>query len=293
MSERLDAKTAVLGEAARVCGPGTVFATTTSGQSVTEIASLCGTMTRTVGLHLFPAVPTTAVEVVRTPLTERPVQEAVVDLARRLGHTPVGVADRPGFIGGALAMAYLNSAATMYEQRYASREDIDTAMTLGCGLPMGPLAQLDVMGLDVARDTLELLYERTGDRAYAPAPLLSHYVAAGLLGRKAGRGFYDYGSGGATVASSAVGSPSAEGGPSTVRPSRPRRSAPPPPRAARPRAPCARWAWWGPGRWARASPRCARGPATPRCSSRAATPRPRGRCWRSSGPWNGRSAGGR
>ncbi|MFI5967885.1 3-hydroxyacyl-CoA dehydrogenase family protein [Streptomyces asoensis] len=213
--ERLDAKTAVLGEAARVCGPGTVFATTTSGQSVTEIASLCGTMTRTVGLHLFPAVPTTAVEVVRTPLTERPVQEAVVDLARRLGHTPVGVADRPGFIGGALAMAYLNSAATMYEQRYASREDIDTAMTLGCGLPMGPLAQLDVMGLDVARDTLELLYERTGDRAYAPAPLLSHYVAAGLLGRKAGRGFYDYGSGGATVASSAVGSPSAEGGPST------------------------------------------------------------------------------
>jgi 3-hydroxybutyryl-CoA dehydrogenase len=204
--ERLDAKTAVLAEAVGVCGPETVFATTTSGHSVTEIASLCGTMTRTVGLHLFPAVPTTAVEVVSTPLTERAVRDAVVELARRLDHTPVQVADRPGFIGGALAMTYLNSAVTMYEQRYASREDIDTAMTLGCGLPLGPLAQLDVMGLDVARDTLELLYERTGDRAYAPAPLLSHYVAAGLLGRKTGRGFYDYGPGGVSPAS-AVGGP--------------------------------------------------------------------------------------
>ena len=193
--ERMNTKCEVLGHANNACPPGTVFATTTTGLAVTDIAFGSGRPSRTVGVHLFPPGPTdreTAVEVVGTPLTDGAVLTDVQALIRDLGHVPVSVPDRAGFVGGALTMAYLNDAATMYEQRYASRDGIDTAMTLGCGLPRGPLAQLDAIGLDVARDTLDALYERTGDRRFLPAPVLTHMVAAGLLGLKAGRGFYDY-----------------------------------------------------------------------------------------------------
>ncbi|MFI1303338.1 3-hydroxyacyl-CoA dehydrogenase family protein [Streptomyces sioyaensis] len=194
--ERMTTKCEVLGHANNACAPGTVFATTTTGLAVTDIAFGSGRPSRTVGLHLFPQGPmdrTTAVEVVGTPLTDGSVLTDVQALIRHLGQVPVSVPDRAGFVGGALTMAYLNDAATMYEQRYASRDGIDTAMKLGCGLPRGPLAHLDAIGLDVARDTLDALYERTGDRRFLPAPVLTHMVAAGLLGLKAGRGFYDYG----------------------------------------------------------------------------------------------------
>jgi 3-hydroxybutyryl-CoA dehydrogenase len=193
--ERLTAKCEVLGQANNVCAPGTVFATTTTGLAVTDIAFGSGRPSRTVGMHLFPqglSDRTTAVEVVSTPLTDGAVLTDVEALVRDLGQVPVSLPDRVGFAGGALTMAYLNDAATMYEQRYASRDGIDTAMRLGCGLPRGPLAHLDAIGLDVARDTLEALYERTGDRRFLPAPVLTHMVAAGLLGVKTGRGFYDY-----------------------------------------------------------------------------------------------------
>ncbi|ADI04498.1 3-hydroxybutyryl-CoA dehydrogenase [Streptomyces bingchenggensis BCW-1] len=210
--ERLETKIEVIDRASIVCGRDAVYATTTTGHAVTELASsLSWLMTHTVGLHLFPTPAATALEVVCTPITDAAVREDVVALVRSLELQPVLVHDRPGFIGGALTMAYLNSAVAMYEQRYASREDIDTAMTLGCGLPAGPLAQLDTIGLDVAHASLQALYERTGDRDYAPAPLLSHYVAAGLLGRKAGRGFYDY----------TVGSPAPAAAEHPAHPSRP------------------------------------------------------------------------
>ncbi len=198
--ERLETKRRLLARAHADCPPETVFATTTTGLPVTEIAFGSGRTDRTVGLHLFPLGPDRedrAVEVVGTPLTGAAVLADVRELVRDLGRIPVPVADRPGFIGGALTMAYLNNAVAMYERRYASRDSIDTAMTLGCGLPMGPLAQLDAMGLDTARDSLEALYERTGDPRYAPAPTLAHMVTAGLLGVKAGRGFYEYEAGGA------------------------------------------------------------------------------------------------
>ncbi|WP_055547048.1 3-hydroxyacyl-CoA dehydrogenase family protein [Streptomyces kanamyceticus] len=194
LPERLDLKAEVIGKVRALCAPSTVFATTTTGLSVTELASRWGALARTVGLHLFPAGPLDVVEVITTPLTDGAVRKATEHFVASLGLDAVALPDRPGFIGGALTMAYLNSAVTMYEQRYASREDIDAAMTLGCGLPMGPLARLDAIGLDVAHDSLEALYTRTGDRQYAPAPLLSHYVAAGLFGRKSGRGLYDYSS---------------------------------------------------------------------------------------------------
>ncbi|MGW5694007.1 3-hydroxyacyl-CoA dehydrogenase family protein [Streptomyces asiaticus] len=194
--ERMKTKCEVLSHADYACAPGTVFATTTTGLAVTDIAFASGRPSRTVGLHLFPQGSmdrATAVEVVSTPLTDGSVLADVKALIQDLGQVPVSVPDRVGFLGGALTMAYLNDAATMYEQRYASRDGIDTAMTLGCGLPRGPLAHLDAIGLDVARDTLKALYERTGDRRFLPAPVLTHMVAAGLLGLKAGRGFYDYG----------------------------------------------------------------------------------------------------
>ncbi|WP_449334087.1 3-hydroxyacyl-CoA dehydrogenase family protein [Streptomyces kronopolitis] len=193
--ERMATKCEVLRHADHACAPDAVFATTTTGLSVTDLAFGAGRPRRTVGLHLFPQGPTdraTAVEVVGTPLTDDSVRTDVQALIHDLGQVPVPVPDRAGFVGGALTMAYLNDAATMYEQRYASRDGIDTAMRLGCGLPRGPLAHLDAIGLDVARDTLHALYERTGERRFLPAPVLTHMVAAGLLGSKAGRGFYDY-----------------------------------------------------------------------------------------------------
>ncbi|WUI00901.1 3-hydroxyacyl-CoA dehydrogenase NAD-binding domain-containing protein [Spirillospora sp. NBC_00431] len=190
--ESADLKIEVLRAANTVCLPATVFVTTTTALPVAEIAAGSGRMARTAGLHLADPAAGTVAEVVATPVTDADAHDRALDLARALGRTPVRAGDRAGFIGGALTMGYLNGAATMFEQHHGTRDDIDAAMMLGCGLPIGPLAQLDRMGLDVAHDTLRILYERTGDRRYAPSPVLAHMAAAGLLGRKSGRGFYDY-----------------------------------------------------------------------------------------------------
>jgi 3-hydroxybutyryl-CoA dehydrogenase len=125
-------------------------------------------------------------------LTSADVAEAAAAFARGLGKSPVAAGDRAGFIVNGLLFAYLNQAAAMYESRYATREDIDAAMRLGCGLPMGPLALLDLIGVDVAKTVLEAMYAQSHDRLHAPAPVLGQLVAAGLLGRKTGRGFYTY-----------------------------------------------------------------------------------------------------
>jgi 3-hydroxybutyryl-CoA dehydrogenase len=132
------------------------------------------------------------VEVVSTVLTSPETTRAVTGLVRSLDKEPVPVGDRPGFIADGLLFGYLNQAAAMYESRYATREDIDAAMKLGCGLPMGPLALLDLIGTDTATTVLEAMYEATRDRLHAPAPVLRQLSAAGLLGRKSGRGFYTY-----------------------------------------------------------------------------------------------------
>lgn len=191
--ERLELKCEVLRRASTSCAPGAVFVTTTTALPVSEIALATGRVAHTVGVHLIDLVrENAAVELVCTPFTDPAVRRGMQDFIRGLGWTPVTVGDRAGFIGGALSMGYLNAAAAMYEQHYASRDDIDTAMMLGCGLPQGPLAQLDAVGLDVVLDTLHALHERSGDRQYLPTPLLGQMVSAGLLGRKAGRGFYRY-----------------------------------------------------------------------------------------------------
>ncbi|GHH58773.1 oxidoreductase [Kitasatospora indigofera] len=191
--EQLELKREIFAELDRICPPETVLATGTTALSVTRIAAATARPERVLGLHFFNPVPVMKlVEVVRTVLTAPPVAEAAAAFARDLGKEPVAAGDRAGFVVNGLLFAYLNQAAAMFESKYATREDIDAAMRLGCGLPMGPLALLDLIGIDTARTVLEAMYEQSKDRLHAPAPILGQLVSAGLLGRKTGRGFYTY-----------------------------------------------------------------------------------------------------
>ncbi|WP_433687065.1 3-hydroxyacyl-CoA dehydrogenase family protein [Micromonospora carbonacea] len=192
--ERLDLKRRIFAELDRVCKPGAVLATNTSSLSVTEVSVATGRPQQVVGIHFFnPAPVMKLVEVVRTVVTAADVVADVEALCARLGKVGVTIGDRAGFIANALLFGYLNHAVGMFESRYASREDIDAAMKLGGGLPMGPLALLDLIGLDTACEILDTMYRRGGrDRRHAPAPLVRQMVTAGLLGRKSGRGFYTY-----------------------------------------------------------------------------------------------------
>ncbi|MGK5545726.1 3-hydroxyacyl-CoA dehydrogenase family protein [Streptomyces sp. URMC 127] len=176
-----------------IVGPATILATGTNALSVTRLAADSARPERVLGMHFFnPAPAMKLVEVVSSVLTAPAAVSAVTALARELGKEPVAVGDRPGFVADGLLFGYLNQAAAMYESRYASREDIDAAMRLGCGLPMGPLALLDLIGIDTARTVLEAMYAASHDRLQAPAPILGQLAEAGLTGRKAGRGFYTY-----------------------------------------------------------------------------------------------------
>ncbi|WP_327294328.1 MULTISPECIES: 3-hydroxybutyryl-CoA dehydrogenase [unclassified Streptomyces] len=173
--------------------PTAVLATGTNALSVTRLAADTSHPERVLGLHFFnPAPAMKLVEVVSSVLTAPSAVDAVTELARDLGKEPVAVGDRPGFVADGLLFGYLNQAAAMYEAKYASREDIDAAMRLGCGLPMGPLALLDLIGIDTARTVLEAMYSASRDRLHAPAPILKQLSNAGLTGRKSGRGFYTY-----------------------------------------------------------------------------------------------------
>ncbi|MEU5766404.1 3-hydroxyacyl-CoA dehydrogenase family protein [Streptomyces asoensis] len=173
--------------------PEAILATGTNALSVTRLAAESARPERVLGLHFFnPAPAMKLVEVVSSVLTAPAAVTAVTNLALDLGKEPVAVGDRPGFVADGLLFGYLNQAAAMYEARYASREDIDAAMRLGCGLPMGPLALLDLIGVDTARTVLEAMYAESHDRLHAPAPILKQLSEAGLTGRKSGRGFYTY-----------------------------------------------------------------------------------------------------
>jgi 3-hydroxybutyryl-CoA dehydrogenase len=191
--ERLELKKELFTQLDALLPPSAVLATNTSALSVTDIATSTGRPSRVVGLHWFnPAPVMKLVEVVQTVVTDPSVVEEVEALVAQVGKDDVTAGDRAGFIANALLFGYLNNAVSMYESKYASREDIDAAMRFGCGHPMGPLALLDLIGLDSAYEILERIYERSRDHLHAPAPLLKQYVTAGLLGRKSGRGFYTY-----------------------------------------------------------------------------------------------------
>jgi len=191
--EDLDTKRDLFGRLDKITPPHAILATNTSSLSVTDIAVATSRPARVAGLHFFNPAPVQAfVEVVTTVVTDPDVVEDLEGLARSLGKEPVVIGDRAGFIANALLFGYLNQAVTMYEANYASREDIDAAMRLGCGYPMGPLALLDLIGLDTAYQILDTIYRQSRDRLYAPAPILKQMVTAGLRGRKTGRGFYTY-----------------------------------------------------------------------------------------------------
>jgi 3-hydroxybutyryl-CoA dehydrogenase len=191
--EHLDLKREVFGRLDKIVADDAILATNTSSLSVTEISVATERPRRVVGMHFFnPAPVQEFVEVVRTVVTESDVVDDVTALAERLGKSPVVCDDKAGFIANTLLFGYLNHAASMYESRYASREDIDDAMRLGCGYPMGPLALLDLIGLDTAYEILDTMYKQGRDRLHAPAPILKQMVTAGLKGRKTGRGFYTY-----------------------------------------------------------------------------------------------------
>ncbi|RZU23682.1 3-hydroxyacyl-CoA dehydrogenase family protein [Streptomyces sp. BK239] len=204
--ESYEVKQQIFRELDGIVRPETILATGTNALSVTRLAADSARPERVLGLHFFnPAPAMKLVEVVSSVLTAPAAVTAVTDLALDLGKEPVAVGDRPGFVADGLLFGYLNQAAAMYEARYASREDIDAAMRLGCGLPMGPLALLDLIGVDTARTVLEAMYAASHDRLHAPAPILKQLSEAGLTGRKAGRGFYTYEApGGATVVADAL-----------------------------------------------------------------------------------------
>jgi 3-hydroxybutyryl-CoA dehydrogenase len=191
--ERMELKRELFAELDRLLPDDAVLATNTSALSVTELATGTSRPSRVVGLHWFNPAPVMGlVEVVQTVVTDPTVVEDVQALVERVGKTGATAGDRAGFIANALLFGYLNNAVRMYESKYASREDIDAAMRFGTGHPMGPLALLDLIGLDSAYEILETMYAQSRDHRHAPAPILKQYVTAGLLGRKTGRGFYTY-----------------------------------------------------------------------------------------------------
>jgi 3-hydroxybutyryl-CoA dehydrogenase len=199
--ERLGLKRQLFAELDRVCRPDAILATNTSSLSVTEVSVATGRPDQVIGMHFFnPAPVMKLVEVVRTVVTAPGVVADIEALCARLGKVGVTIGDRAGFIANWLLFGYLNHAAALFESRYASREDLDAAMKLGGGLPMGPLALMDLIGLDTSYEILDTMYRRGGrDRRHAPAPVLKQLVTAGLLGRKTGRGFYTYAKPGSPV----------------------------------------------------------------------------------------------
>ncbi|WP_227463646.1 3-hydroxyacyl-CoA dehydrogenase family protein [Nocardioides lijunqiniae] len=191
--ESLATKKAIFTELDSIVSGEAILATNTSSLSVTEISTANSSPGRVIGVHFFnPAPVQNLVEIVRTVVTEPAVLDDVKGLVAQLGKSPVVCGDKAGFIANTLLFGYLNHAASMFEGRYASREDIDAAMRFGCGYPMGPLALLDLIGLDTAYEILETMYRQGRDRLHAPTPILKQMVMAGLLGRKTGRGFYTY-----------------------------------------------------------------------------------------------------
>ena len=191
--EDLEVKKALFRELDAICGPDAILATNTSTLPVVEMAMVTGRPEQVCGVHFFnPAPAMSLVEIVRPMTASDATIASVTAFAEVCGKNAVEVADRAGFIVNALLFPYLNNAVRMLENGVASRDDIDTAMKGGCNFPMGPLALLDLVGLDTSVAILDALYEEFRDPNYAAVPRLRRMVTAGHLGRKSGQGFFDY-----------------------------------------------------------------------------------------------------
>jgi 3-hydroxybutyryl-CoA dehydrogenase len=177
----------------RVAAPGAILASNTSSISITELAARTTRADRVIGMHFMNPVPVMQlVEVIRGLATSDATTRTVVERARALGKTPVEAHDYPGFVSNRVLMPMINEAIFCVMEGVAEPEAVDTVMKLGMNHPMGPLALADLIGLDVCLAILEVLHRGLGDDKYRPCPLLRKMVAAGRLGRKSGRGFYDY-----------------------------------------------------------------------------------------------------
>jgi len=191
--EKMEIKRAVLTEADKLLRPDVILASNTSSISMTTLAAMTSRPDRFVGMHFMNPVPVMAlVEVIRALQTSDAAFELTMELAKKLGKTPVAVNDAPGFVSNRVLMPLINEAAYCVMEGVATPEAVDAVMKLGMNHPMGPLELADFVGLDVCVDVLKVLYDGLGDPKYRACPLLKKYVAAGWIGRKSGRGFYTY-----------------------------------------------------------------------------------------------------
>ena len=193
--ENLDEKRSTYKQLDEICKPETIFASNTSSLSITEMmtATSAERQRRFIGMHFFNPVPLMKlVEVVKTILTDDDVYEQAVDFGKKLGKVPVRAGDKTGFIVNRLLVPYMLDAIRALEEGVGSIVDIDNAMKLGCGYPMGPFTLGDFVGLDTTYYIAEIMFNEFREKRFAPPPLLKRMVLAGLYGRKTGRGFYDY-----------------------------------------------------------------------------------------------------
>ncbi|MBM7840616.1 3-hydroxybutyryl-CoA dehydrogenase [Alkalihalobacillus xiaoxiensis] len=192
-TENMEIKKQIFAELDQVVGPKTILATNTSSLPITDLASVTQKPERVIGMHFMNPVPRMKlVEVIRGLATTDDVFETIVSLSKQLDKVPVSVEDFPGFVSNRILMPMINEAIFTLYEGVASAEDIDTVMKLGMNHPMGPLTLADFIGLDTCLSIMNVLHEGFGDDKYRPCPLLKKYVQAGWLGKKSGRGFFQY-----------------------------------------------------------------------------------------------------
>lgn len=191
--ENMDIKKKVFKQLGEICAPDAILATNTSALSITEIALASGRPSKAIGVHFFNPVPAMKlVEIIPGSETTEETITAVMDLVKKIGKDPVRAAETPGFIVNRILLPYINEAAILFGEGAAPAEEIDKAMKLGANMPMGPLALADLIGLDVCLMICEYFAREFGDPKYRPALVMRNKVRAGHLGRKTGKGFYDY-----------------------------------------------------------------------------------------------------
>ncbi|MCE9634821.1 MAG: 3-hydroxybutyryl-CoA dehydrogenase [Planctomycetes bacterium] len=191
--ESLEVKRAIFQKLDAVCPPHTILASNTSSISITVIGATTKRAPQVIGMHFMNPVPIMKlIEIIRGHLTSDATTNAIVEMSKTLGKVPVPANDYPGFVANRILMPMINEAAFALMEGVATAKDIDEVMKLGCNHPMGPLTLADFIGLDVCVAILDVLHQGLGDDKYRACPLLRRMVAAGLLGKKSGRGFYDY-----------------------------------------------------------------------------------------------------
>lgn len=191
--ENMEIKKSIFAELDGICKESTILASNTSSLSITEVASATKRPDKVIGMHFFnPAPVMKLVEIIRGMATSKETFDAIKELSVAIGKEPVEVAEAPGFVVNRILIPMINEASFILQEGIASVEDIDTAMKYGANHPMGPLALGDLIGLDVCLAIMDVLYNETGDTKYRASNILRKYVRAGYLGRKTGRGFYNY-----------------------------------------------------------------------------------------------------